>query len=128
MPKEIRYLSFSRTEVIRAATEYLRKRRMTPTPGTIVGYRLESDPEVRLVLTIAPTIGREHEIDLRSEALGAALVLFCIESRVPTPARAVKTLFVDGETLILGLSIGLTGTDRELFFESPPPLLVRPID
>lgn len=129
MPKEIRYLSFSRSEVIRAATEYLRKRRMAPSPGTIVGYRLEAEPEVKLVLTVAPSVGNlRQDIELKSESLGAALVLFCIEARVPTPARAVKTLFVDAETLILALSIGLTGEDREMFFEKPPPLLVKSID
>ena len=108
MPSEVRNIVFEREEIVRALTAY-RKRKGKPIPsGTVFKYVIESEPAVRVALAVAVD-GEDRLVHLEfpSEEVGAALVMHCIQDKIPLPARgARKALQVVGDCLSLVVSIG----------------------
>ncbi|NBB84017.1 MAG: hypothetical protein GVY28_11505 [Alphaproteobacteria bacterium] len=128
MTAELRYIAFSPAEVVRAITDY-RRRRQQPLPsGSVIGFEIAAAPSVRASLRIgADGGGRAQTVVVPTEQLGAALVLHCITNRIPVPARAHKLLFRgrDGGA-VMGYALGLDDRDREAFGHTAPPIFVDP--
>src|SRR5258706_8479404 len=96
MPTEMRHIVFTPNEVWRSITQYRHRRREPLPAGTISNLRIEEKPDVHVVLYItADTSKTPEEIVFQGAELAAALVMFCIERKIPLPAaRAKKTLRV----------------------------------
>ena len=108
MPSEVRTIAFDQDEVVEALTRY-RARKGKPIPhGKIYKFVVEQSPKIRVALAIAVNgEDRLESVQFNSEEVGAALVMHCIKSKVPLPARgAQKALQVVGGNVCLVVSIG----------------------
>ncbi len=112
MPTEIRNIIFSTNEVLFAVKDF-RQRKKDPLPsGSILDCKMIEKPEVhaRIEMACDPD-GAKRTITFESEELAAALILFCINRRIPLPANAIKILqLFDGE---LGLVVTMFPPDKK---------------
>ena len=105
MPLEYRQIVFTSTEVLLAIREH-RKRMRTPLPpGSITRFEIGGEPAVGADLEIADdkTTSRQV-IRVEGEALAAALILYCIDHRIPMPIDAAKRIAVTDKGLTLSIS------------------------
>ena len=93
MTTEVRQIFFQQTEVCAAIQDY-RRRRNEPLPtGSIMGITFGNQPDINATLKIqAQSDDSLISVILPSEALAAALILFCINRKIPLPAKAQKKL------------------------------------
>ncbi len=97
MPKELRQVSFRPIEVVDAINAYFRHRNKKLPPGAISKYVVNETP-VTVTVTVSPTDGSDdREITIKTEELAAALILHCINNRIPLPAESEKSLRKVGE-------------------------------
>ena len=117
MATEIRTIIFTQEEVLRSVTAFRKLKSKPLPPGTVFKYSLHGNPTIHLGLAIAVD-GEERleSVDITGKELGAALVMFCIENKIPLPARnATKSLRVFGKNLSLVISINATQQQLEAF-------------
>lgn len=102
MTTEIRQITFHPAEVCAALQDY-RRRRNEPLPaGSIAHVDFGTEPEIVVTLTIEnDSTGAKHEIAFGTETIGAALILFCINRKIPLPATAQKKVQRVGDTIAL---------------------------
>jgi hypothetical protein len=107
MPTELRHIVFTPNEVLRSVTQYRHRRREPLPAGTISNLRIEERPDVHVVLSITGDSNKSvEEVVFQGAELAAALVMFCIERKIPLPAaRAKKTLRVFDKQLGLEVAI-----------------------
>ena len=103
MTTEIRQIAFQPAEVCAALQDY-RRRRNEPLPaGSIANVDFGTGPDIVVTLTIEnDSTGARHEVAFTTEIVAAALILFCINRKIPLPATAQK------KVQRIGDSIGLT--------------------
>ena len=103
MPGEIRLVIFNDAEVVIALTEF-RKRRREPLPSSQdVAVTLRDKPRILVTLAIVPE-GKKMplEIVFEGEELAAALIMYCIDRKIPLPATGVsKTIRLVGDSVAL---------------------------
>lgn len=108
MPTEMRHIVFTPNEVLRSITQYKVRRREPLPRGTVSNLDIEERPDIHVVLSITgdgATI--PQKITFKGAELAAALVMFCIERKIPLPANgAKKTLRVFDNQLGLEVAIG----------------------
>lgn len=105
MPTEFRHIIFTREELLAAIKGY-RKRRRDPLPaGSIISFSLEKDPYLHVVLRVAPDSGEGPvRFTVERDELANALIMYCIDYRIPMPVESTKFL------QIFGGSVGLVIT------------------
>ncbi len=108
MAMEVRYIIFTPDEVRSAVSSFVQKRglvaaRTDVTAVEVTGSNDAPTALVRLVTSVA------KPIELGDQYLIAALLLYCIDRRIPIPKHAAKTL----ELSVNGLTLAMT-TDRSL--------------
>jgi hypothetical protein len=108
MPTEMRHIVFTPNEVLRSITQYKHRRREPLPAGTISNLKIEERPDVHVVIFITDDNKRNtEEVMFQGAELAAALVMYCIERKIPLPAaRAKKTLRVFDKQLGLEVAIG----------------------
>jgi hypothetical protein len=108
MPTELRHIVFTPNEVLRSITQYRHRRREPLPSGTISNLKIEEKPDVHVVIYITgDTRKTVEEVVFQGAELAAALVMYCIERKIPLPAaRAKKTLRVFDKQLGLEVAIG----------------------
>ena len=112
MPTEIRNIIFSTNEVLFAVKDF-RQRKKDPLPsGSILDCKMIEEPKVHVQIEMAcDPDGHKRTLTFESEELAAALILFCINRRIPLPADALKILqLFDGE---LGLVVTMFPPDQK---------------
>jgi hypothetical protein len=92
MPSEIRRLLFRPRETIVAVTEYFQRRGITLPSGTASRIVIFEAEQAHASLEIATDTGGTVEIEVTAEMLAAALILYCINRKIPLPAEADKRL------------------------------------
>lgn len=122
MVAEVRYLAFSPKDTVNAVSHYLRQVKRPLPHGQVVEYEAERSPP-GLHLVIRPD-GRErnHAVRLSSEALAAAMVLYCRYRKVPLPAKAAKVLSVSGDRFVLMVGVGLSDAEKKILENHPMPV------
>jgi hypothetical protein len=105
MTKELRQIMFGPSEIITAITEY-HKRRSLPLPhGTALRCYIADEPALSATLFIQTDDSAITELSIDAENLGAALILYCINRKIPLPVEADKRLRkLTDETAALFLS------------------------
>lgn len=115
MPGEVRHIIFSKFEVMSALTEY-RKRRNEPLPSSDhVAVTIRDKPKIVVDLAIVPE-GKQMPLELvfEGEELAAALIMFCIDRKIPMPATGVsKTIQLVGESIALRILKDVTRDQTE---------------
>ena len=108
VPSEVRTILFKQSEVIDALRIY-RLRKGKPIPlGQTFKFVVEDDPGVRIALAVAVK-GEERleHCEFLAREIGAALVMHCIEQKIPLPANnATKALQIAGDCVALVVTIG----------------------
>jgi len=92
MPSEVRQLLFQSREIIVAVMEYCQRRGLALPLGTASRIVIVAGEPVHAVLDIATDLGQTVEIEVNAEMLAAALILYCINRKIPLPAEADKRL------------------------------------
>lgn len=100
MPTEIRHIIFSSEELFIALKEY-RKRRREPLPGgPVVKFALEQTPELSATVRIAPETGEPERVFVSNrDELATALIMYCIDNKIPMPVKSTKFLQMFGGSL-----------------------------
>ena len=115
MPGEVRLIIFDRIEVLGALTEY-RKRRGKPLPSSDhVEVTIPDKPKILVNLAIVPE-GKQMPIEFvfEGEELAAALIMFCIDRKIPMPATGVsKTIQLVGGNIALQILKDVTREQTE---------------
>jgi hypothetical protein len=108
MPTELRHIVFTPNEVLRSVTQYRHRRREPMPAGTVSNLKIEDRPDVHVIVYITSDDRKSsQEVVFQGAELAAALVMYCIERKIPLPAaRAKKTLRVFDKQLGLEVSIG----------------------
>lgn len=113
--KECRCLVFTEQEVARAVLDRRRKRRDTLPTGTVLGVTYEERDGVRTTVTVVDDYGAETPLVLGEEEVGAALVAYCMDRKIPLPAEGDKQLHLIAGSLALIITIN---------FNKPPRMVV----
>jgi hypothetical protein len=92
MPSEVRQLLFRSREIILAVTEYYYRRGLALPVGTAARVSIIDDQGVGALLGIDADTGESVEIPIPGDTLLAALILYCINRKIPLPVEADKTL------------------------------------
>jgi hypothetical protein len=92
MPSEVRQLLFRSREIIVAITEYFHRRGLALPIGTATRVTIVEGQPVQAILDIATDPGDTVEVEVNAEMLAAALILYCINRKIPLPADADKRL------------------------------------
>ena len=122
MVSEVRYLAFSPKDTVNAVSHYLRQVRRPLPHGQVVEYEAERSPP-GLHLVIRPDgEERNHAVRLSSEALAAAMVLYCRYRKVPLPAKASKVLSVSGDRFVLMVGVGLSEAEKKILQNHTMPV------
>lgn len=107
VPTELRHIRFRPVEIVVAVREYRRRMRRPLPTGFLRTFRIGSDGPVSALFEISPDGRPDREvIELSEPELAAALILFCIDRKIPLPAAGNKALARSGEgvTLIVTLN------------------------
>lgn len=112
MPTEIRNIIFTTNEVLFAVKDF-RQRKKDPLPsGSVLDCVILEKPNIHAMIDMAcDPDGHKLTLTFESEELAAALILFCINRKIPLPADAIKILqLFDGE---LGLVVTIFPPDQK---------------
>jgi hypothetical protein len=102
----MRQIVFSATEVIIAIRDHRRRIRDALPTGTIAGFEMRSDNGIYADMTISDdATGKKTTIRINDEALAAALILYCIDHKIPMPVKASKSLSLGDNELRLTIRI-----------------------
>jgi hypothetical protein len=111
VPAEIRHIVFAAAEVAAAIREY-RRHIGRPLPVGLL-RRFELQPGtggVRALFDIVPDNGGPSESsEVGAAEITEALVLYCNAHGVPLPAAGIKSLQRFGDSLLLIVTVNLTG-------------------
>jgi hypothetical protein len=100
---EVRYIVFTPEETRSAITAFVQKQGQAATANDVVAMELVGPNEApTAVLRLQPSLASEP-VKLGAQYIVAALLLYCIDRRIPIPKQADKKveLSVNGLTLIL---------------------------
>ena len=92
MPTEIRHIVFDPAEVQSALVDYHRRRMAEMRRLSLADISIQDEPALRAFLSFIDHEGALEVVELARAELAAALILYCNQTRVPMPARAVKEL------------------------------------
>lgn len=124
MPAEMRYLAFRKEEIIAAIVYFSRRRQAPLPPGSVTKVELLTAPALTVRLTIADDSNdRKRQVAISSEQLAAALVMWCINNKVPVPAKATKTLLPADRGVVLAMTMGLQPDEVDRFKNIRPPIV-----
>ena len=95
--REMRCIVFEDAELVKALMAY-RRRSGKPLPsGQISGLEIEKKPEVIVRMTITSDAGEKVVVPSSGAELAAAMIAYCIDTRVPVPASSNKSITtIDG--------------------------------
>ena len=97
MPTEFRHIIFTQDETISAIVEYRRRMSNPLRPGHVTRYDLASEPDIRIDLEITPdTEQKRRRMVVPRDDLATALIMYCIDHRIPMPVKSTKFLQVFG--------------------------------
>lgn len=105
MAKEYRQIVFQPREVVRAIVDYRRWRKDPLPEGKFTRFEMRADP-LHADLGVTPE-GAEAErtFTIQQDEIASALILFCINSKIPIPAKSKKDVKYVGDQLALTIAI-----------------------
>ena len=102
MPTEMRTLIFSRDELTHAISDHAAATGTTLPDGSIMFCAVTNDPDLEVTLKLVPDGQSTIEtVTLEADAVGAALVHYCMDQKIPVPQRADRSLQAVGEAVAI---------------------------
>jgi hypothetical protein len=101
MPTEVRYVMFTAGEVLKAVMEYKKRRGESLPAGNVTKCTIEARGGPSLLIEIKSDDGIVQTVEVDGKNLTATLVFFCINNKIPLPAKASKILKMNGQRVAL---------------------------
>lgn len=101
MPKENRRILFTHTEVHRALMEYSVRQNRPISDGTVVSFLYDPAETPALVLMISGKDGQIEGHNFKLAELGAAIITFCRNHKIPLPHKGKKSLIKVEESVAI---------------------------
>lgn len=121
MAIETRQIVFSRGELLQALLLYWEHRQELPNGG--VETLTVSSGDVIQVTAVFSTIGASKRTMVANEKdVGAALLLICLQQKVPIPRKGKRTLTRVGNRIGLTIQVELKFTDLSVAYN---PIILR---
>jgi len=107
MITEFRRLVFSSSDLISAIKTFSNLKGPKLPDGDILGVEIIGDSDIRARIQVSNIRGtyEKEEVEFEASYLAAAMLLHCIQSHIPIPKSAIKSLERVGDGLSLSLSI-----------------------
>jgi hypothetical protein len=106
MPYEMRRLYFSEAEVAAAVVAFnAQSKQKFLAPGGLDSVRLCEDPVFHVDVTVETAAGGRETVVLNETMIGAAIIRYCITTRVPLPLRSSKSVKVVNGQLVFDISL-----------------------
>ncbi len=106
MPQEIRKLAFSEEELKVVTYDYCLRTNIHMSACAMESLETTSNPEAAVILKYAPEDPAEtKQIKLGRDQVGAALIRYCMDHKIPLPRLAQKVLQVQNNEVALMVSI-----------------------
>ncbi len=111
--REMRSISFSEQEAIRAVIELMQRQRQPLPKGRVLRLELREDP-VGASLVVEDDYGAVSHVQRNAAELTASLVSYCIDRRIRLPNRGRKFVEVIGGAVNLLLYLDEVPAGRSL--------------
>ncbi|MEE8394265.1 MAG: hypothetical protein V3R66_07960 [Rhodospirillales bacterium] len=106
MPKELRKLGFDKEELRAAAYDYCLRTNIHVPQAAISDIEIGEDPAAAVTLKFDTLdVNDVKEVRLNRDQMGAALIRYCGEQKIPIPRRGQKILKIEGEEIALMINI-----------------------
>ena len=107
MPHEERRIFFDYVETYKAIYALcVQKEMKKPLPGEIVAIKIDPKDDRNLVFNIENKLDNTSGVrEYSRDFLAAALMLYCRTLRIPLPKGARKSVDIEGDRIILNVSI-----------------------
>jgi hypothetical protein len=106
MPSESRQIVFANDEVLAAIQLFFQRSRQSFPPGRVWDVTITEVNGCQVDFDIIDANNIRERVTVAGARLAAALILFCMNRKVPIPAAAQKTLAVLNHHLALCVSLG----------------------
>lgn len=106
VPREIRKIIFDKQDMLEAMLNYAIRNDYELPRARVDGFAISQDPEGRFSLKFKfddPTI--TMNITLNQDEIGAAMILYCKNQRIPLPRNANKSLVRHEDSLALQIAL-----------------------
>jgi len=107
MPSEIRHIKFEKEEVLHAIKEYWTWKKEDYDSNHVENFTLLSEPDISAKVKFDIEEGQK-EVILSGDVLSTAIVLFCINRKIPLPVNSKKSIRLFKDDLILIVNLGKT--------------------
>lgn len=104
MAKEFRQIVFTPKEIVRAVVDYRKWRKDALPEGRWVTFDMLTDP-ISVALAIQAQGDAPKTFHIPQDELASALILFCINAKVPIPAKSQKDVGYVGEQMALSITM-----------------------
>ena len=98
MPTEVRHIIFTSEELFEAL-KIFRDRRRSPMPDAPIDrLAILSDPDIRAIVVFGPASDgtRPAPVEADADEVATAIILFCIDNKIPLPVTSSKHLQMFG--------------------------------
>jgi hypothetical protein len=103
MPSEIRYIFFSKGELVCALQGHLKRQRRPLATGQVESLEFDDELGCRMAIKSGPN-QTYHQHRFRHDEVREALTFFCIDQRIPVPANLDKSIHLLGDALAMVIS------------------------
>ncbi|MBI5119849.1 MAG: hypothetical protein HZA67_02515 [Rhodospirillales bacterium] len=101
MPKENRRILFSSAEVHRALLEYSAQHNKPIRDGKVISFLFDPAETPALVLMVSAKDGQIENHSFKLAELGAAIITFCRNHKIPLPHKGKKSLIKMEDTVAI---------------------------
>jgi len=118
MPVEVKNIHFSILEVKKALAQFSTRRKKYLEYNDIRNVKVVDKPKINISCELYKSSGYENNIiSFNQNEIAAALILFCMDYRIPIPKIATKELQALGEELLLVIKLnhGSEELEEEVF-------------
>ena len=105
MATEERRIIFTDAEVVAAVQALYQRAKQAFPPGNVWNVSISEDNGCQVDCDVVDAKGHRDRVTVAGERLAAALILFCMQHKIPLPARAQKGLVIMQGQLALHILI-----------------------
>ena len=106
MPIEMRTLIFSHDEIAEALADQAMLGDGVLPRSRVVHCQVGAGPEITMVVKLVPPERAQIQtVTLDAEALGSALIAFCLRRAIPLPRKSSRSLMLLGDSIALCLTM-----------------------
>jgi hypothetical protein len=113
--KELRCIVFNDREVVKAILDRRQRRAETLPSGPIAGITYDTKENFAATLHFMRGDGLEETARISQEETMAAVIAYCVKTKIPLPADADKFLYLVNDSLTLMITMNFKRQPRCVF-------------